>query len=159
MFSSPLYLQATATSSTSIRTTWPALPPTAETADTKSLIGYLLFYKQTSADSYQKIGVASGTSALEMILEELKKYTPYRMVVCPYSEKGNGIPSPPASDTTFEDGKQRFGLKFCRFYMFLFVSTPRIAKNYKKLFINFVETLDRGRGGSWGFRGRGGPWG
>ncbi len=156
MFSSPLYLQATATSSTSIRTTWPALPSTAETADTKSLIGYLLFYKQTSADSYQKIGVASGASALEMILEELKKYTPYRMVVCPYSEKGNGIPSPPVSETTFEDGKQRFGLKFCRFYMFLFVSTPRIAKKLQEIIHKFCWDTRSGARRVMGLQGRGG---
>jgi hypothetical protein len=106
VFSSPLSLQASASSSTSVRTEWPALPFSAETADTKSLLGYILFYKQTSADSYQKIGIAPAGSSLLETLEELKKFTPYRMVVCPYSRKGNGIPSEPVTVTTLEDGKQ-----------------------------------------------------
>ena len=112
VFSSPLSLQASASSSTSIRTEWPALPSSAETADTKSLGGYILFYKQTSADSYQKIGIAPAGSNLLETLEELKKFTPYRMVVCPYSSNGNGIPSEPVTVTTLEDGKHARRVRF-----------------------------------------------
>jgi hypothetical protein len=76
------------------------------TSVTKHLNGYVLFYKQTSEDSYQKIGIEAGASSMiTKTLEKLKKFTPYRMVVCPYSANGNGIPSQPVPVTTLEDGK------------------------------------------------------
>jgi hypothetical protein len=106
VFSSPLVLQGTALSSTSIEAGWPTLPSSAVTPETKPLDGYVLFYKQTSEDSYRRIGVEAGASSMiAKTLEELKKYTPYRMVVCPYSANGNGIPSEPVPVTTLEDGK------------------------------------------------------
>ncbi|XP_028403037.1 uncharacterized protein LOC114525804 isoform X2 [Dendronephthya gigantea] len=101
VFSSPLVLQATPLNSTSIRAEWPALPSSAETSSTSTLTGYVLFYKETAAKPYQKIGVAP--TELSKTLEELKKFTEYRMVICPYSEKGNGIPSAPVTKTTLED--------------------------------------------------------
>ncbi|XP_028417432.1 uncharacterized protein LOC114541817 [Dendronephthya gigantea] len=101
VFSSPLVQQATPLSSTSIRAEWPALPSSAETASTSTLTGYVLFYKKTAAQAYRSIGVAP--TELSKTLEELKKFTEYRMVICPYSEKGNGIPSAPVTKTTLED--------------------------------------------------------
>ncbi|XP_028403035.1 uncharacterized protein LOC114525803 isoform X3 [Dendronephthya gigantea] len=101
VFSSPLVLQATPLNSTSIRAEWPALPSSAETSSTSTLTGYVLFYKETAAKPYQKIGV--DPSELSKTLVELKKFTEYRMVICPYSEKGNGIPSAPVTKTTLED--------------------------------------------------------
>ena len=106
MFSSPLVLVGTAVSSTSITAEWQALPSAAVTSDTSTLEGYVLFYKRTSEDRYQKIGVAPGAATLTEALQELRKFTPYRLVVCPYSEKGNGIPSEPVTVETLEDGKQ-----------------------------------------------------
>ena len=106
VFSSPLNLQGTPLTSTSITVRWPALLSTAVTLKTSNLTGYILFYKQSSEDNYKKFGIASGAANLEKILDELKKYTLYRLVVCPYSEKGNGIPSPPVTVRTLEDGKQ-----------------------------------------------------
>ena len=82
------------------------------TPQTKPLSGYVLFYKQTEEEKYQKIGIEASTSAnVAKTVEELKKYTPYRMVVCPYSENGNGIPSQPVTVRTNEDGKLCLGLK------------------------------------------------
>ena len=111
VFSSPLVLQGTALSSTSIEATWPTLSSSAVTPQTKSLSGYVLFYKQTEEEKYQKIGIEAGPSTnVAKIIEELKKYTPYRMVVCPYSENGNGIPSNPETVRTHEDCKLCFCL-------------------------------------------------
>lgn len=42
-----------------------------------------------------------------MSLKELKKFTQYRIVVSPYNANGNGVPSEPVNDTTFEDGKRK----------------------------------------------------
>ena len=105
MFSSPLILQGNALSSTSIEAQWAPLSSTAATSPTSTLSGYLLFYKQTSDDSYKKIGVAPG-STLVQTLQDLQKFFPYTMVVCPYSSNGNGIPSQPVTVTTHEDGKR-----------------------------------------------------
>ena len=110
VFSSPLVLVGTAVSSTSITAEWEALLSAAVTADTSTLEGYVLFYKRTSEDRYQKIGVAPGVARLTEALQELRKFTPYRLVVCPYSEKGNGIPSEPVTVETLEDGKQSLRL-------------------------------------------------
>ena len=111
VFSSPLVLQGIALSSTSIEARWPTLSSSAVTPETKSLTGYVLFYKQTEEEKYQKIGIEAGSSTnIAETIEELKKYTLERMVVCPYSENGNGIPSQPVSVRTNEDCKYCFGL-------------------------------------------------
>lgn len=102
VFSSPLVLQATALNSTIMKAQWTALPNAAVTVSTSSLTGYVLFYKETTAKRYQKIGVAP--SELLKTLDELKKFTEYRMGVCAYSENGNGVPSAPVTKATLEDG-------------------------------------------------------
>ena len=111
MFSSPLILQGNALSSTSIEAQWAPLSSTAATSPTSTLSGYILFYKQTSDDSYKKIGVAPG-STLVQTLQDLQKFSPYRMVVCPYSSNGNGIPSQPVTVTTHEDGRCSLGFNY-----------------------------------------------
>jgi hypothetical protein len=101
--SSPLQARSTSPSSTSINVEWDALPSGAETAQTKALSGYIIFYKESTAESYNKIAVQP--SLRTKTLENLKKFTQYKIVVCPYSENGNGVPSLPFENTTLEDGK------------------------------------------------------
>ena len=101
--SSPLQARSTSPSSTSINVEWDALPSGAETAQTKALSGYIIFYKESTAESYSKIAVQP--SLRTKTLENLKKFTQYKIVVCPYSENGNGVPSLPLECTTLEDGK------------------------------------------------------
>ena len=54
-------------------------------------------------ENYNKIAVKP--NYLDKNLEDLEKYTFYKIVVCPYTENGNGVPSSPHSTRTMEDGK------------------------------------------------------
>ena len=85
---------------------WDPLPSSAETPETSDLSGYIIFYKETTANTYNKIAVLS--SLLTKILENLGKFTPYKIVVCPYSKNGNGVPSSPLQIRTLEDGKDLY---------------------------------------------------
>ena len=55
------------------------------------------------AGNYNRIAVKP--NYLTKNLQELQKYTFYKIVVCPYTENGNGVPSSPHSTRTMEDGK------------------------------------------------------
>ena len=103
VLSSPLTVQAPSPNSTSIEVSWNALPSGVETAETSTLSGYIIFYKQSTAEIYSRIAVKQ--NLLTKTLENLKKFTLYRIVVCPYSKKGNGVPSQPLENKTLEDGK------------------------------------------------------
>ena len=81
---------------------WDALPSGAETAQTSALSGFIIFYKEPTAVTYNIIAVKP--SILTRTLENLKRFTAYRIVVCPYSQNGNGVPSLPLETRTLEDG-------------------------------------------------------
>ena len=55
------------------------------------------------AENYDKIAVKP--NYLTKNLENLEKYTFYKIVVCPYTENGNGVPSSLQSIRTMEDSK------------------------------------------------------
>ena len=103
VISSPLQVRSTSPSSTSLNVEWDPLPSGSETAETSILSGYIIFYKESTAESYNKIAVQPSLQAKR--LENLQKFTQYKIVVCPYSGNGNGIPSLPLENTTLEDGK------------------------------------------------------
>ena len=102
MFSLPLTIDSNASSSTSIKVEWSPLDPSAQTAGTSSLSGYIIFYKTNDQDRYQWVAVAP--TQVEKTVENLEKFTVYRIVVSPYSANGNGVPSSPLQNTTLEDG-------------------------------------------------------
>ena len=103
VISSALEASSTSPSSTSISVDWDLLPSSAQTPQTSDLSGYIIFYKEITTDGYNKIAVLP--SELTKILTNLQKFTPYKIVVCPYSKNGNGVPSSPLQTTTMEDGK------------------------------------------------------
>lgn len=82
---------------------WDALPSGAETAQTSALSGFIIFYKEPTAVTYNRIAVKP--SILAKTLENLQKFTAYKIVVCPYSQNGNGVPSLPLEARTMEDGR------------------------------------------------------
>ncbi len=93
-------------SSTSLNVEWDPLPSGSETAETSNLSGYIIFYKESTAESYNKIAVQP--HILAKTLENLQKFTQYKIVVCPYSKNGNGVPSLPLENTTLEDGMIKY---------------------------------------------------
>lgn len=103
MISSRLQARPSPLSSTSIDVEWDALPSGAETTQTSALSGFILFYKEPAAESYNRIAINPSTRA--KTLEDLKKFTVYKIVLCPYSANGNGVPSLPLETRTLEDGK------------------------------------------------------
>ena len=64
--------------------------------------GYIIFYKENIQDRYQWVAVAP--SQVGKTVEDLRKFTLYRIVVSPYSANGNGVPSSPLQTTSLEDG-------------------------------------------------------
>ena len=95
-------METVANSSTEITVNWQAEQLSGEISNAT---GYIIFYKAEGSSSYQQ--VATSPDAVTMSLKELKKFTQYRIVVSPYNASGNGVPSEPVNDTTFEDGKRK----------------------------------------------------
>ena len=63
----------------------------------------MIFYKDESSGNYEQLAVQHDVVTTTLI--DLKMFTPYQIVVSPYSPDGNGVPSQPVKNTTFEDGE------------------------------------------------------
>lgn len=90
-------------SSSSIEVKWQALEQSAQTDQTSSLTGYVIFFKEESSENYQQMAVQK--DIVTTVLKDLKKFTLYQISVSPYSSNGNGVPSQPVENKTLEDGE------------------------------------------------------
>lgn len=98
----PINLTAVVQSSTSIHLHWTLKVLSAESSSTLS--GFMVFYKVfDDTPSFDQLALPPTTTSL--LLENLKKFTHYQVLVSPSSSNGTGIPSELLYRQTFEDGK------------------------------------------------------
>lgn len=99
----PAITQAVSTTSTTIYLKWTEV--TQLNPANSTLLGYGIVYKKTG-EIFQ-IGFLKSVSPapLEATLEDLEKFTNYKIRVFAFTDKGNGVSSQPVSLRTQEDGK------------------------------------------------------
>lgn len=110
----PMNVTAVAISPTTIRVTWQ--PPPAETANGRIAYYKLLCVESGRGDSEATVVKLNQTT---FVLDELRRWTEYRIWVLAGTSVGDGPPSYPVTVRTYEDGTCQIAIS-CWVFIFLF---------------------------------------
>lgn len=99
----PAITQADSTTSTTIYLKWTEV--TQLNPANSTLLGYGIVYKKTGEIFQVGFLKSIRPAPLEATLEDLEKFTNYKIRVFAFTDKGNGVSSQPVSLRTQEDGK------------------------------------------------------
>lgn len=104
----PAITQAVSNTSTTIYLKWTEV--TQLNPANSTLLGYGIVYKKTGEIFQTGFLKSVSPAPLEATLEDLEKFTNYKIRVFAFTDKGNGVSSQPFSLRTQEDGKVNFFL-------------------------------------------------